>query len=105
MPDQTMPIVRNFSVADLPSPEVIRDRAIAATGVVSAEEAGANFRKAAEELCRRAGSTSEGLRQVGDSFRAMANNVAALGIGSVVKAAADAEAERMYRAREEGGDV
>lgn len=69
--------------------------------MLSAEDAAANWRKISQVLCDHAGHTAEEWRQAGDGIRAMADSVSALGIGSFVKTAADAEAERVLRAREE----
>lgn len=66
---------RGFSVGDLASPEVIRDRAITWAQAVSAEEAGANFRNAVRELRHHARHTAEELRQVADGIRAVAEEI------------------------------
>jgi hypothetical protein len=102
MPDENI-TPRGFSIGDLASPEVVSERVRAWTEPVSAEDAGANFREAVRKLHRHEGHTTEEMRQIADGVRAMADSVAVLGIGSVVKAAADAEAERVLRAREEPG--
>jgi hypothetical protein len=60
------------------------------------------FIRGTERLKTALGASAEEAVRLGDGIRAMADSVAALGIGSVVKAAADAEAERVYRAREDG---
>lgn len=98
MPDQTTPRLGD-SVADLASSETIRDRVVALAKPV--EEAAAGFRALGQQLRERDGHTSEEWRQVGDGVRAMADSVAVLGIGSFVKAAAEAETKRVLDERKE----
>ena len=75
MPDQTAPLVPGFSVQDLADPETIRKQALRLSGAVTAEQAAANFRAAADQLRQHAGTSRTEVEEIKQGIRTMAEEV------------------------------